>query len=145
MKSEESMERGKRYVRFMSFEELMKYMGGRLLVNHTDWRKAAQCTDSVGFCFFDDSIPPEKRIEYLTGVVTMDCVAIFERTTDKPMRKSQGRYRDPEKDQNIFNLLAPPPMMSVDEYSVESYSMKDMRLAMCGVVEDAFKRRIKWV
>lgn len=138
------MGKGKRYVRFMSFEEFVKYMDGVVLVNRTDWRKAAQCTDSVGFCFFDDSVEPEKRIEYLTGVVAMDCVAIFERVSDEPMRKSQGRYRDPEKDQDIFNLFALPPMMSVDEYSVESYSMVDMRLVRYGVVEDAFKRKIKW-
>ena len=39
------------------------------------------------------------------------------------MRKSQGRYRDPEKDQDIFNLFALPPMMSV---------------------EDVYERKIKW-
>ncbi len=71
------MGKGRRYVRFMSFKEFMKYMDGLLLVNHTDWRKAAQCTDSVGFCFFDDSVEPEERIEYLTGVVTMECVWCF--------------------------------------------------------------------
>ena len=135
----------KRYVRFMSRKEFIGYMGGLTMENRTDWRKRAQCTDSVGFCFFDDSVPPEKRIEYLTGVVTMGIVAEFERICDRPMRQSHGRYRDPEADQNIFNLFEPPPMKQVDEYSTEKYSQADMRLVRVGVVTDPyFDRKIEW-
>ncbi len=133
-----------RYVRFMSYDELEKYMRGVKLVNNTDWRKKAQCTDSIGFCFFDDSKEPEERLEYLTGVVTMDCVAVFERISNKPMRKSKGRYRDPDKDIDIFKPV--PVMMTVDEYSVKSYSMEDMRPVRVGVVVDPyFDKRIEWL
>lgn len=113
--------------------------------NRTNWRERAQCTDSVGFCSFDDSVPPEKWIEYLTGVVTMEIVAVFERICDRPMRQSHGRYRDPEADQNIFNLFASPPMKQVDEYSTEKYSQADMRLVRVRVVTGPyFGRKIEW-
>ena len=136
--------KAKRYVRFMSFEEFEKFITGQVLENCTDWRKQGQCTDSVGFCFFDDSVPPEERIEYLTGVVTMEAVVVFERLSDEPMRKSQGRYRDQEADEDIFNPLAPIPMMKVDEYSVESYSREDMRLVRLGEVTSPIERKINW-
>lgn len=136
--------KAKRYVRFMSFEEFEKFITGQVLESCTDWRKQGQCTDSVGFCFFDDSVPPEERIEYLTGVVTMEAVAVFERLGGKPMRKSQGRYRDQEADKDIFNPLAPIPMMKVDEYSVESYSREDMRLVRLGEVISPIERKINW-
>lgn len=136
--------KAKRYVRFMSFEEFEKFITGQALENHTDWREQGQCTDSVGFCFFDDSVPPEERIEYLTGVVTMEAVVVFERLGDEPMRKSQGRYRDQEADKNTFNLFAPIPMMRVDEYSVESYSWEDMRLVRLGEVISPIERKINW-
>lgn len=136
--------KAKRYVRFMSFEEFEKFITGQVLENHTDWRERGQCTDSVGFCFFDDSAPPEERIEYLTGVVTMEAVVAFERLGDEPMRKSQGRYRDREADENTFNLFAPIPMMRVDEYSVESYSWEDMRLVRLGEVISQIERKINW-
>lgn len=68
----------------------------------------------------------------------------FERLSDEPMRKSQGRYRDQEADEDIFNPLAPIPMMKVDEYSVESYSREDMRLVRLGEVISPIERKINW-
>lgn len=49
-----------RYVRFMSIEELNKYLSGEKLKNNTVWRDRGDKTDSVGFCFFDDSESPEE-------------------------------------------------------------------------------------
>ncbi len=131
-----------RYVRFMSHSEFTRYAAGERLTNRTDWRKRAQCTDSIGFCFFDDSIEPEERLAYLTGVVDLDIVAVFERRSAVPMRKSQGRYRDPDRDGTAW----PPEMMAVDEYSVKSYNQADMELVKVGVVVDPyFLRKIKWI
>ena len=135
-----------RYVRFMSQDELDKYKAGETLRNLTDWRKRAQVTSSVGFCFFDDAVKPEKRMEYLTGVVDLDCVAVFE-CIDGKMKKSSGRYRDPDKDVcvDLFDFLFnPPEMMRVDEYCTEMYSRETMRLVREGKVVDAFRRVIQW-
>lgn len=130
-----------KYVRFMGYSELTSYMQGKTLTNDTKWRQAGQCSDSEGFCFFDDSVRPEERMAYLTGIVTMDVVAIFERTSEEPMKKTQGRYRDPEKDRGIFSPIS---MKFVDEYSVKNYSMNDMKLVDAGVVVGAFARKIRW-
>ena len=135
-----------RYVRFMSQDELDKYKAGETLKNVTDWRKKGQVTSSIGFCFFGDDVAPEKRMEYLTGVVDLDCVAVFE-CIDGKMKKSSGRYRDPDKDVCVdpFDFLFnPPEMMRVDEYCTEMYSRETMRLVREGKVVDAFRRVIQW-
>ena len=111
-----------RYVRFMSVNELEKFKQGEVLENHTDWRKLAKASNSVGFCFFGDEVSPEQRIEYLTGVVNLDRVAVFERIASELLRQSTGRYRDPERDTAdlLKSLLAPPPMMDVTEYTARN-------------------------
>ena len=134
----------KRYIRFMGMEEFQKYLEGENLVNHTDWCKYSRHSNSVGFCFFDDSVPPEARIEYLTGVVDMSIVAVFE--TEEQMKESYGRYRDPEKDMpdNLFDaLFAPVQMMDVKEYSIKKYNRESMKLVKYGY---PFMRthQIKW-
>ena len=134
----------KRYVRFMGAKEFRKYLDGEELINNTDWRKQAQCTDSIGFCFFDDSVPPEERMEYLSGVVVMDVVAVFE--TEKRMAESYGRYRDPDNDvsDNLFDaLFAPVQMMHVKEYSTKKYSRETMKLVKYGL-PDMWSHRIDW-
>lgn len=131
-----------RYVRFMGFKELEKYLNGETLVNNTVWRERAKCTDSVGFCFFDDSVAPEERIEYLTGVVDMDCVLVCERADGKQLRKSCGRYRDPSKDILTFDAMV---MTNVPEYSTEQYSLETMKPVRIGVVMDPYyERSITW-
>ena len=54
-----------RLIRFMGSEELRKYLNGDKLINATKWRAAGMASDSRGFCFFDDSEPPEKRLPYV--------------------------------------------------------------------------------
>ena len=135
-----------RYVRFMSANELEKFKQGEILINTIDWKETSK-TQSVGFCFFDDSVPPESRIEYLTGVVNLDRVAVFERTDNRPMKKSVGGYRDPNQDMpdNLFDALFKPfAIMQVTEYSIKEYSNKTMRLVKTGKVVDAFRRVIEW-
>lgn len=63
------------------------------------------------------------------------------------MKKSSGRYRDPDKDAcvDLFDsLFNPPEMMRVDEYCTEMYSRETMRLVREGKVIDAFRRVIQW-
>ena len=103
--------------------------------------KKTKNSGSVGFCFFGDNVKPENRIEYLTGVVCMDRVAVFEPIEAEPMRVSQGLYRDPGKD-SLFTY--PPAMMLATEYSIKEYSNKTMRLVRTGKVVNTFRRVIEW-
>lgn len=139
-----------KYVRFMGKEELKKYMNGETLHNKTIWRESYGNSDSIGFCFFDDSVNPEERLKYLAGVVDMSAVAVFERTVENPMRKSTGIYRDPEND-TVENLLAAflgegIKTMEIQEYSIEEYSEKTMRLVKTGTPDINLKGdySIKW-
>lgn len=139
-----------KYVRFMGKEELKKYMNGETLHNKTIWRENYGNSDSIGFCFFDDSVNPEERLKYLAGVVDMSAVAVFERTVENPMRKSIGIYRNPEND-TVENLLAAflgedIKTMEIQEYSIEEYSEKTMRLVKTGTPDINLKGdySIKW-
>ena len=80
----------------------------------------------------------------------MSAVAVFERTVENPMRKSTGIYRDPEND-TIENLLAAflgedIKTMEIQEYSIEEYSEKTMRLVKTGTPDINLKGdySIKW-
>lgn len=139
-----------KYVRFMGKDELRKYRNGETLRSKTIWRENAGNSDSIGFCFFDDSIDTEERLKYLTGVVDTRAVAVFERIVPDPMRKSIGIYRDPEND-TIENWLAfflgeDIKTMEVPEYSTEEYSKKTMRLVKTGtpIVSLTEDYSIKW-
>lgn len=131
------------YVRFMGYSELEKYLRGETLTNHTVWRNKARCTDSIGFCFFSNMEQPEMRMQYLTGVCDLDCVAEFKYIGKKKLRKTYGRYRDPDRD-NLSSLI--PTMMEVPEYSIEEYNNRVMLPVRIGVVMDPFyTRKIEWV
>ena len=139
-----------KYVRLMGKDELRKYRNGETLRSKTIWRENAGNSDSIGFCFFDDSIDPEERLKYLTGVVDTRAVAVFERIVPDPMRKSIGIYRDPEND-TIENWLAfflgeDIKTIEVPEYSTEEYSKKTMRLVKTGtpIVSLTEDYSIKW-
>lgn len=139
-----------KYVRFMGKEELKKYINGETLHNKTIWRENDGNSDSIGFCFFDDSVDPEERLKYLTGVVDMSIAAVFERTVEDPMRKSTGIYRDLENDtiENWFAAFLGEDIktMEIQEYSIEEYSEKTMRLVKTGTPDINLKGdySIKW-
>lgn len=76
-----------RYVRFMSEYELKRFQAGEELVNDSDWKKFNK-SESIGFCFFDDEVTPEKRMEYVSGVVNLDRVVVFEHIGGEPLKKS---------------------------------------------------------
>lgn len=123
------------YVRFMGETELIRYLKGEILKNTTNWKGKAKNTESVGFCFFDDSVKPEERIEYLTGVVDMEWVALFEPIGDINFKESKGLYRDPEQDAPkslIAALFEPVITMDVKEYSLTEYGKMNLRLVAFG-------------
>ena len=129
--------------RFMSQAELGKYIAGEKLVNTTDHRK--KFSRSKGFCFFEymdldddgvDGISLEYAYEFMTGVATMDVVAVFE--TDQELTKSYGRYADPYG--SFFDTIW------MDEYCIEEYSKETFRLIKYGHVErdDDFELNVVW-
>ena len=136
-----------RYVRFMSIEELGKYLRGEKLKNHTVWKDRGDKTDSVGFCFFDDSESPEERLEYYSRGITCttDVWAVFEQIGGEPLKKRTGIYRDPEKDNAsieqkmleaftavLHGVFPDIPTMEVTEYSTTEYSQETLRLVAVG-------------
>lgn len=115
--------------------------------NNTVWRDRGDKTDSVGFCFFDDSESPEERLEYYSRGITCttDVWAVFEQIGGEPLKKCTGIYRDPEKDnasieQKMLEALTAAlcgkfpdiPTMEVTEYSTTEYSQETLRLVAVG-------------
>lgn len=117
-------------MRFMGVNELAAFLAGEELENHTDWRKQAQSTDSVGFCFFDLSEPPEERLKYLGGIVDSSFVAVFEVEDGVKLRESSGRYAVPG---HSGDFVFPPPMQNKKEYSIERYSSRTFTIKRFGV------------
>ena len=140
-----------RLVRFMGAEEMEGYIAGLTLVNCTNWMiDRHKATHSKGFCFFDDSVAPEKRMEYLTGIVDMAICAVFRPINTDELRVSYGRYRDPDKDEKVTSLsealtalTRPIVYQSVKEYSLEQYSKRTMQLDKIGLCVP-FEHRIVW-
>lgn len=46
----------------MSEYELKRFQAGEELVNDSDWKKFNK-SESIGFCFFDDEVTPEKSLQ----------------------------------------------------------------------------------
>lgn len=137
-----------RLVRFMGAEEMEKYIAGLALVNRTNWMiDQYKATHSKGFCFFDDSVAPEKRMEYLTGIVDMTICAVFRPINTDKLRVSYRRYRDPDKDGKVMSLsevlTRPIAYQSVKEYSLEQYSKRTMQLDKIGLCVPC-EHRIVW-
>ena len=133
--------------RFMSQEEFDKYLAGEKLVNTTDHRGNFSFSSSIGFCFFEysdwtdtasssDGITPEYAYEFLSGVATMDVVAVFE--TDVQLNKSHGRYADPYG--SFFDTIW------MDEYCTTEYDNKSFHLIKYGHIErdDDFELKAVW-
>lgn len=122
-----------RLIRFMSQGELDALLAGETLHNTRDHhRYSGGRTNSIGFCFFDLSVPPEKRMEYLTGVVDMDIVVEID--INAKLKKGQGLYRDAAKD--VYDFLWPVtsdiPLQRVREYSVTEYSLDTCKIIRIG-------------
>ena len=122
------------------------FQAGEELVNDSDWKKFNK-SESIGFCFFDDEVTPEKRMEYVSGVVNLDRVVVFEHIGGEPLKKSFGKYRDPERDKpkDLFEaIFKPTTPIDVPEYSTKTYSQNTMRIVKIGKVTSILGRKIKW-
>ena len=131
-----------RIYRFMSQEELDRYLAGETLENRTEWeREMHNRSSSVGFCFFGDDDPIESRLRYLSGVVDFTVIAEFE-ADNRKLEQSVGWYRDLSKDDGIS---WPVPTRAVKEYCTKRYSRESFRLIRAGtVMQSGWKWEIKW-
>ena len=103
--------------RFMSLEELQKYLNGEELLNTT---KHEAHTNSVGFCFMNyKDNDPEEAIKFLSGIVDDELCAEFE-TDESNLNKSYGVYADPYG--AFFDT------MTEDEYCTQKYSKENFKL-----------------
>ena len=131
-------------IRFMSIEEMDKYLAGEVLRNDFPWKTLNKST-SRGFCFFPEEPAPEERLHYISGVVSFDVVGAFETMGPIMLKKGTGKYRDPVQDnpKSLADALyIRPKMMDVDEYSLTEYSNKVLRLVRMGTV--VFGRDYDW-
>jgi hypothetical protein len=123
-------------LRFMSEAEFDSFMAGKILENDMDWSGGVSKTGSKGFCFFpvgESYDAPERRLSYVSGIVSLDMAVIFE--TNRPLKKSYGMYRDPDEKlpESLFDILfTPPKMIRQDEYCTTSYSEQTMTIRKIG-------------
>lgn len=123
-------------LRFMSNKELDDFIAGNVLSNKTNWSSGISKTNSRGFCFFpvgEQYDPPERRLSYVSGVVSLEKAVIFE--TSQPLKKTYGMYRDPDEklpESWLAILFTPPTMKRQDEYYTTSYSEQTMRIRRIG-------------
>ena len=120
----------------MSRKEFDDLIAGKVLNNDTDWSNGISKSGSKGFCFFpvgEQYDPPERRLSYVSGVVSLDRAVIFE--TSQPFKKTYGMYRDPNKKlpESLFDMLfTPPKMIRQVEYCTVSYSEQTMKIRKIG-------------
>lgn len=111
-----------RLFRYMSEQELEKYLSGKTLYNHSDHKGSN--TSSVGFCFFNqDDIDPIKAYSCLIGVASVDYLVVFNVTGDaeKQLTKSYGVYRKPEVGNETEQI-------KLTEYCTTHYNKRDFQL-----------------
>jgi len=117
---------GKRsFIRFMSQEELEKFLKGETLINTTV--HDGRIKGSEGFCFFDSfDIDPITAHHVLSGIATMEYMVEFlvdEKLAERIMKKSKGFYHLP--DLPLFEGKELP------EYCTKSYNRKDFTIYQC--------------
>lgn len=123
-------------LRFMSNKELDDFIAGNVLCNDTNWSSGISKSGSKGFYFFpvgEQYDPPERRLSYVSGVVSLEKAVIFE--TSQLFKKTYGMYRDPDEKlpESLFDMLfTPPKMIRQDEYCTTSYSEQMMRIRRIG-------------
>ena len=110
--------------RFMSINELKKYLNGEELINN---KKHKAHTDSEGFCFMNsEDEDPEFAYDFLNGIVSDDLCAEF-KTDKKNLNKSWGMYADPYG--KFFDTI------TVDEYCTKKYSYGNFKLLRIAKIE----------
>lgn len=122
-----------RVSRYISREELEKFLSGEKLVNkkhHGEKNKSY----SVGFCFLGEetvfrsqydnkrhSYFPSECLKFLSGIVTPEILAEFE-VNYKHLKKGYGIYADPTTDSFFAEKII------VSEYCTEEYSSRNFHL-----------------
>lgn len=89
---------------------------------------------------------PEKRMEYVSGVVNLDRVVVFEHIGGEPL-KNLWEISRPERDKpkGLFEaIFKPTTPIDVPEYSTKTYSQNTMRIVKIGKVTSILGRKIKW-
>lgn len=105
-----------RLIRFMSEDELSKFLDGQLLENHTKFEQ----NGSEGFCFFRaDDLDPITAQHVLSGISEMEFMVEFyvEDKIFEKMKKAEGAYHLPGKP--MFEVTKLP------EYSITEYNRRD--------------------
>ena len=110
--------KGRKFLRFMSYDEFSALFRGDELVNERDHSEHAH-TNSNGFCFLPTDGSREqfwRAFSMLShDVTTSYCVVFVER--DAKLNKGWGLYPDPY---NVGDSIV------IDEYSTTSYSSRTM-------------------
>lgn len=111
--------------RFMSRDELFKYLHGEKLVNYTNHNKDNNFkTDSIGFCFFNYAhYNPEEIYHSVTGIVSNDICCIFETSRDN-LKTSSGRYAKTD----LTDPRLPFKVFYAKEYCTTEYSKETFKL-----------------
>lgn len=117
--------------RFMSEQEAINLLEGKLLVNTTNHRKKyKRRTSSIGFCFFAEN--PDEAVHWLSGVVDLDYCVTME-VADGFLLKSFGLYLDEEKTDtskpmNYQDFIREAKFKKREEYCRCRYSLKDVKI-----------------
>lgn len=131
-------------VRFMSFSEFFALIEGNELENTTDHKKESHGkTDSIGFCFTPiDELKNDtiyKIAQYLCLVANTKFCVVADIDETK-LRKGYGMYVDHSEDDkmSLRDLVDPSKwkFMTVDEYSMTKYSLKDLENARWFLPQD---------
>lgn len=90
-------DRGLTVMRCMSKAELVAYRKGEVMRNLST--HPGQRTNSIGFCFFPVGPNCDKittRLQYLSGIVNMEVVAVFETIPPARLTIAHGYYTSPD-------------------------------------------------
>ena len=138
----------KKLYRYMSLAEFYKYSAGLEIIGKKHFKAR---TSSTGVCFLGEKTPaigesytysfdPEDCYGFLAGIVSKDVLVEFE--TEVEVREGVGVYAEPQG--GYWDL------MSIPEYSVDSYSRDTFRATAYCVdftpTTDNYKlgRKVKW-
>lgn len=125
-----------RVVRFMNEDEYKKYLLGFTIRSRKEWASEGRRSTSRGICFFPEYPSPEERLHYLSGVVSFECVVVFETCSDRiAFNQTEGEYRvavtAPKAD-----IWVPSPVRTkmVREFCREYYNRKILKAVRVGSV-----------
>lgn len=122
-----------RVFRFMSNSEFEMYKTGKVLINNNNHREMCFKSDSIGFCFFDESeIDIKQAIHFLSGIVSFDICAVFETDKDN-LKQGYGIYKKQCKAtgnlaRDLVIALMNEDTIKRTEYCTKTYSKENFKL-----------------